>query len=180
MDPQRKQELLDQLRGLELPPEPAIWPLAAGWWLLAGLLLAALALWLLVRRLRRPSWKKSALREHRRITAEIPSAGGRAAAVAELSVLMRRVALAVQGRSAAAALTDDAWLAALDGLANSTEYTNGPGRMLQRHPYMPLEKIDSASLDALLQLTEHTIRKAEHNRARAPIQPPAEVGRVRL
>jgi hypothetical protein len=181
MDPQRKQELLDQLRGLELPPEPGLWPLAPGWWLALGLLIALLAGWLIVRHIRKPTWKKSALREHRRISAQIQdSVAAPAQALAALSVLMRRVALAVNGRSGAAALTDGDWLSALDSLSKSTEYTHGAGALLQRHPYMPIAQIEPGALAELLALTERTIRTADRTRpAVMPNQSPEADG-VRL
>ncbi len=184
MDPQRQQELLAQLRGLQLPPEPGLWPPAPGWWLVAGFLVALAAGWFIVKRLRRLTWKKVALREHRLIaSAARDSAALRAQTLADLSVLMRRVALVVHGRSATASQTDERWLATLDALSDSSAYSAGAGKLLQRHPYMRPEDIPEESVDALLQLTLETIKKADRKQAPSnttTANAPTEAESVRL
>lgn len=54
------------LKPLLLPPEPGIWPLAWGYWLLIGLVLVALSVWLLCRL--RPQWQaRNRLRQLQRL-----------------------------------------------------------------------------------------------------------------
>lgn len=183
MDPQREQQLLDQLRGLELPPEPGIWPPALGWWLVMAFVLTLVGLWLLIRRWRRQTWKKIALREHRQIAAAPrDTASQRASSLARLSVLMRRVALATCGRAGAASATEEDWLAILDTLSGSKEYTHGAGKRLQRHPYMRPDSLSDHAFDELLQLTLRTIHKAErgHRSTQQRRQDRLEASSVRL
>lgn len=159
MDPVRQQELLAQLRGLELPEPPGLWPLAPGWWLLLALCLLLLGGFFLLRRWRRNTWKKEARREFQRIASSArDTAEARARVLQRTSTLLRRVALAVQGRSRVAALTDEAWLETLDALAGGQSFSSGPGLLLTRHPYMPPERIPTNELEQLLELTDQTLR----------------------
>jgi len=91
---------LERLHDLALPPEPAWWPLAPGWYvLLAFALVFALALlhrtW---QRWRANGYRRAALRE-------LESARG-AAAIAEV---LRRAALATAPRSEIAQLSGAPW-----------------------------------------------------------------------
>ena len=99
---------LTQLAPAHAPPPPGWWPPAPGWWGLAlglGLIVAALAY-----RHRRPAGRlrRAALRELRRLETG-PNDDVRLAG--ELEQLMRRYAVAVYGREAAASLAGMAWLA---------------------------------------------------------------------
>lgn len=95
------------------------WPLAPGWWLLLGLLVAAVVLiWTLRMPLRLyvpipvftlGSWRLDAarqLRELRRRSNQQPFK----TSIGELSELLRRIAMARHGRDACAGLTGDDWL----------------------------------------------------------------------
>ena len=128
MNPEQ-QALLEQLNDIATPGEPGWWPLAIGWWVLA--VLALLLIIVLVRLFRQRSenkqallWRELALAEHQRIRA---SASGRSPddsvpELAELSVLMRRVALAVLPRDQIASVTDQQWLSCLDELSRTDNY----------------------------------------------------------
>ena len=72
-------------------------------------------------------------------------------------MLIRRVSLTQLPREQTASLTDDQWLAVLDEIGQTNEYSQGAGRLLTRHPYMRPQDIDRSELDALLKLLKTTI-----------------------
>jgi hypothetical protein len=98
-------ELLARLRDLQPPPEPAFWPPAPGWWILAFLLLALL---LVVLRYAPAWWRR--LRLRRRLLRALDAA----ASPAEVSQLLRIAALERYPQAQAAGLTGERWLAFLD------------------------------------------------------------------
>lgn len=158
-----EEELLAELRDVYLPAEPGWWPPAPGWWIATLVLLVAIgsfALWLR-RRLnhrRLHNWKKSALEEHSRLknladTQAAPSIQ----IIAQASILMRRVSLSQLPRQQIASITDHQWLATLDLLGNTSEYSEGAGQLLTRHPYMRAHDVSTASVNDLLTLIKKTI-----------------------
>lgn len=98
------------LRDIHLPPEVGFWPPALGWWLLFVVLLAlAYALFYYLSRPKVTSLSvlHPALHELERIRHAYQDDSH--ALLCELSVLLRRVAISVYGRSGVAGLTGDAW-----------------------------------------------------------------------
>ena len=82
---------LSGLRDIHLPPLPSVWPLAWGWWALAGIaVLICVAVWLLMKK-RRMNAKKYALREIDSLCQKYAEDPHRLAS--ELSLLLKRVAL---------------------------------------------------------------------------------------
>ncbi|MBN8728005.1 MAG: DUF4381 domain-containing protein [Xanthomonadales bacterium] len=145
------------LRDIHLPPEPAFWPPAPGWWLLAALLLGAGLL--LGRRLLR--WRAQQRWRHA-IEAELDGIAGAphldpAARATALSGLLRRVARLID--PAAVALSGDDWLAFLDrqwppARREAAPFLTGPARVLADLPYRPAavagaEPVDFPTLLAL-------------------------------
>ncbi|MGD8557863.1 MAG: DUF4381 domain-containing protein [Chromatiales bacterium] len=125
-----------QLRDIHLPPPPDFWPPAPGWWLLAMILVALLA-WALV-----IAWKKARLRRtQRRLLAlleELELTGRHEPGkLAQLSILLRRIALMHYPRQQVAGLTGEDWLHFLDSSGGDGGFANGPGRVLASGPYMP-------------------------------------------
>ena len=122
---------LSNLRDVILPADPGFWPPAFGWWLLLvaiivvliGAVVLARALYLRIRA-RTPVDEFDALvklQPHQAIT--------------QLSILMRRVAIANYSRPAVAGLCGEAWLKFLDQSGNTDQFTNGVGRVLTSGPY---------------------------------------------
>ncbi len=139
------QDLL-QLRDIHLPPAPGLWPPAPGWWVLTigGLLLLV---WAGVTARRR--WLH--LRLRRRVLAAlaaVPTDGGTRTA-AEVSALLKRVALARFPRERVAPLVGDAWLAFLDRTGGGDRFRSGAGRVLAEAPYAPARPLDLGPLLAL-------------------------------
>lgn len=147
------------LRDIHLPDAVSWWPPAPGWWLLLGLV--ALLVFAALRRWRRGRDRRAALCHARRELAAIrrtfrlrPDQAGLARA---LSALLRRLAMSLYGRRAAAALTGEDWLAFLDQKAGGHAFTQGAGRDLIEAPYRADPAFDHA---ALLQLVSGWIDKA--------------------
>ncbi len=97
---------LSGLRDIHLPIKPDFWPLAWGWWaLLGGIILAIIAIIVFLR-----FWRNLpevyALRKLNKITADKKDDLEYLKAV---STLLKRVAIAVYGRTQIALLSDQTW-----------------------------------------------------------------------
>lgn len=137
---------LEELRDIHLPPSPALWPPAIGWWVLALLALIALGflvqqLLRLYRRQRRRRAAFAALQHARRALQ-----GDVRDLAAELSVLLRRVALTRFPRHQVAALSGEAWLQFLDETGGAGRFAEGPGRALTHAPYQPSAQLNGREL----------------------------------
>ncbi len=164
MNPQ-EQQLLAQLKDVAQPASPGWWPLAPGWWLLIAvvtlLLFAAYKiLKASVDRKEKQAWRRAALDEHQQLFYSLQNNGEQKKTLAALSVLMRRVALAVEPRSRVAVLTDKDWLLKLDAIGQTTDYSRGVGELLHRHQYQRDPRFDGEALTNLFKLTESTIKTA--------------------
>jgi hypothetical protein len=153
-------ETLAALRDIHPPLAPGWFPPALGWWLLA--LAGAVVVALLWRRL--PKWWRRQ-RVRRSALAELAAIGRRRRAgasprsvVADVSALLRRVALSADSRRDVAGLAGDRWLAYLDRRCGEAPggFTRGPGRCLAEAPYGGPEPEDPA---ALLSLAARWVRR---------------------
>jgi hypothetical protein len=110
------------LRDVHVPPAPALWPPAPGWWFVIGvvaLLLAFGAVMLWRRRQRLRAWQ--------RMFDEAGRAPQPALQAAAISELLRRAARRVDPK--ADRLLGDDWLRFLDG-KHGADFSRGPGRIL--------------------------------------------------
>ena len=179
MNPEQA-ELLLQLNDIAAPAQPGWWPLAIGWWFLMALVL--LAGYLLLRafskvrgKKRRDRWRRTALHEHQQLRQKLKDESDvTTESLAELSVLMRRVALAIVPRGQVASITDHQWLSRLDDIGGTDEYSKGVGQLLSDLPYVKPRPLGKQDLNSLLNLTEDTIRKADKSKV-----PEATPGRNR-
>ena len=126
------------LRDIHAAAAPPLWPPAPGWWLLAVLLIAVLAIatvWLL-RRYHR-------YRQKRQIIGELDILSNRITTInnseflAQLSILLRRIALRRYSRERVASLTGSDWLRFLDATGGGGEFEHGVGHILETGPYRP-------------------------------------------
>ena len=102
-------QALSDLRDIHLPGAVTFWPLAPGWWLiLGGLLALALGVHLHLRA-RRRSLKRAAVRELDGIEASFRSSGDVARLALSLATLLRRVAIARFPRRDVASLYGRDW-----------------------------------------------------------------------
>ena len=123
------------LKDLHLP-DPINWfPPAIGWWLVIVLIpvLIGLSYWF-YRHLTRQTALKSAKILLKTIKT---SPMDNAQKLAELSALLRRVAMSIAPRAETAGLTGQAWLAFLDSSLIGSPFTKGAGQCLASAPYRP-------------------------------------------
>ncbi|WP_456380012.1 DUF4381 domain-containing protein [Thiolapillus sp.] len=150
---------MSQLHDIHLPPAVSWWPPAPGWWLLllltivAGILLG----WYLRQRSRRLDLYRSAMQELCRIRRQFAEQADFSQLAAELSRLLRRVAISLGPEEDVAGLTGEAWLCWLDSAMEGREFTQGPGRCLVEAAYRPTGQMEDA--DALLSLVEAWLEK---------------------
>jgi hypothetical protein len=152
------QTITDPVAGLidiPLPPEvnlwPATWPARIAIALL--LIVAIVGTWKFVRHRRANRYRREALAELKQITrmASQPIA-------TQLTLLVRRTALAAFPREEVASLSGEAWLAFLDRSLDGTEFSAGAGRLLASAPYAPIPPGEHQLAD-LVELTRRWIRR---------------------
>lgn len=143
------------LRAIHLPTEIDTWPLAMGWWILLGLLIALLStgIWLWLR-YRRQAFRREALRALDVIEQQIqlspqqqsPQQLTPLQQIDALSALLKRVAMTVYGREAVAGRSGDQWLQFLDQTGQTRGFTQGPGRSLGMNRFQPQPTLDAQAL----------------------------------
>ena len=147
------------LRDIHLPDPIGWWPPAPGWWLLLvgvpTLLVFLIWLW---RFLRRMTVKKLALAELESIAQSDREAREK---LQQLAILLRRTALSVYSREAAASLVGEPWLVFLDQAVGSHEFSEGVGRLLIEAPY---RREVQADMDALFALCREWIKRVSKTR----------------
>ncbi len=131
---------LSQLRDIHMPVEPGWWPPAPGWWVLAILVLAAIGIliWRLMRSYRRNAPRRQALAElaAAKRAFEDGSIDGREY-INRCNALLKRLWVHALGRQDIAPLNGDAWLAHLDQVAGSNQFSDGPGAVLGNARFAP-------------------------------------------
>ena len=157
-----------QLRDIHPAPDPGWWPPAVGWWLVAVLALMAL---IVIGRWAREYWR--ARRYRQRLLGElerIRQSHGKdpARLAAELSVLLRRVALARYPRAEVAGLTGEGWLAFLER-SGGRGFQDGPGRALIEAPYNPQTPVDDEALCRLVR--QWLLGQVSYQREKAEVSP---------
>lgn len=150
-----QQDPLAQLRDIHLPGMPVWWPPAPGWWLLAVLLLAAIAvgLWLWRRHWQQQAYRRQAVSELERAWAIFIADANANRYAQSLSQILRRTALAAYPRHNIASLTGSHWLQFLDASSPQAlkgEFSGERGHLLASLTYRPVDaQQDLASLHAL-------------------------------
>ncbi|VAW83212.1 FIG00657500: hypothetical protein [hydrothermal vent metagenome] len=148
-----------QLRDIHLPTGPGFWPPAPGWWILAALSLVLLVwvAWV-------ATYHYRLHRQRQRILALLAEleqdAGNRATPenIAQISTLLRRLALMRYPRQQVAALTGIDWLRFLDKSGGQGRFSQGPGQVLATGPYQPALPAD-LDVQALGTLVRHWVKK---------------------
>lgn len=137
---------LAQLKDIHLPEPVAWWPPAPGWWLAGSVALALLigGGYLLWRFFYRGRYKREALAALQQL--RDTDQGDERILLAELSRLLRQVAIARYGRQEVAALSGAEWLLFLDRTGQTDQFSYGPGRALGTMLYQPSIAIDRQQL----------------------------------
>ena len=140
---------LDQLKDIHIPSDVSWWPLAIGWWLVAFIMLAlVISLLILFKRYRKKTLLlKVGLEPLDQLVADQSLSAQDW--LNELSILLRRIAINVNGRSDIAGLVGNDWLAYLDGSGNTREFSEGSGQVLAKQPYQPVVEYDREAIATL-------------------------------
>jgi hypothetical protein len=143
------------LKDIHLPESIGWFPPAIGWWLVV--LLIPLIIWFLYWAYKRLT-RKTAIKAAKQLLATIKNSPmDNAQKLAEISALLRRVAVSVAPRAEAASLTGTAWLAFLDNTLKDAQFMTGTGRFLVNAPYqkyMPSEQ----EISQLISLCENWLK----------------------
>ncbi|MBK1722004.1 DUF4381 domain-containing protein [Thiocystis violacea] len=130
------------LRDWHSPEAISWWPPAPGWWLLLVVVLIlvwTIARWL-VRQRRRSAVVRLARRELEALRSAFADHQDGRRYVAELSRLLRRLALVRYSRERVAGLSGRAWLEFLDATGGQGGFVQGAGRLLVEDAYRPVEQ----------------------------------------
>ncbi len=161
-----KHDPLAGLHDIHLPDPVSWWPPAPGWWLLLALILlvmAALYWWLKQRRRKqagpsqfsRQAMLRQAVEELERLQGLAAAGADTGMLAAELSALLRRVAIGLNPDDARiAGLSGDSWLGWLDAQWDEHGFSDGAGRAILNAPYQRHGQLD---MDQLLQLVRRWI-----------------------
>ena len=141
-----------QLQDIHLPGAAEFWPPAPGWWLLLALLLGVsiFIVFRVKRYVKKQRYQSYVLGQfsfiEERLNSNDPDA------LAEINVLLRRLALMHFPRDQVASLTGKKWLQFLDQSGNTQGFSSGVGQVLADASYqksMP-ENLDKQQLAKLL------------------------------
>lgn len=157
-----------QLRDIHLPADLAWWPLAPGWWVLLGLLIAiTLSVIFIYRYWQGRKLLRAASLELNRIKTSYTQQADDRLLVQEVSIWLRRVCLSCYPRAEVAGLTGESWLAFLDQqLArdkHAQRFNSDTGQVLIRGPYQQATRVNA---DGLLALCQHWLKYLPRNRKR--------------
>lgn len=145
-----------QLRDIHLPEAVSWWPLAPGWWLLVGMIIAMGVIGFFVYRYyQHRRLHRAARLELEKIRLAYVETGDGQRLLRSVSIWLRRVCLSVYPRLDVAGLTGKAWLQFLDEALihkkRAERFTTETGGLLTHAPYQASKQVDA---DALLQLCQ--------------------------
>jgi hypothetical protein len=157
-----QQTQVDPVAGLidiPLPQEVSLWPQTWPLRIAIAVLLvaAAAALWHFLHYRHVNKYRREALAELSRIERMVDADSAPADFVDQLSVLVRRTALAAFPREMVAPLAGPAWLAFLDRTSSGLQFSQGPGQLLANAPYQRTPP-GRAELGSLTDLVRSWIR----------------------
>ncbi|MCZ6800066.1 MAG: DUF4381 domain-containing protein [Nitrospirae bacterium] len=150
---------LEQLRDIHLPDPVSWWPPAPGWWILGVLTLGVIAacIWWY----RNPTVRayRVARNEFIHLREQHLAAQDDVTLVKDLSVLLRRYALAVFGRQRVASLIGKSWMIFLNETGKTLGFTEGAGKVLQTVPYGGHDPVEAQALLTLVEQWMKTNRR---------------------
>ncbi len=143
------------LRDIHLPLPVSYFPPALGWWLLLiGLpLLAGFGYWLY-----RYFTRNTPVKTAKKLLAGLKASSiPEQQKIAELAILIRRVAISVAARDNCASLTGQAWLEYLDKSLKNKDFSQGIGQCLIQVNYQQTPS-SSVDMNELFKLTERWLK----------------------
>ncbi|MGI9499359.1 MAG: DUF4381 domain-containing protein [Geminicoccaceae bacterium] len=150
------EEILRDLRDIHLPEQATeavdgfvLWPSAI------VLAMVLVGVWLSWRR--GTAWRREIVR-HLAAIERRAGAGQVAEGWTDLAVLLRRIAIQLNGRRDIAGLIGDAWLERLDRLFGTDAFSHGPGRGIAVFPYSDNIDRDSSELERITDQLRATIK----------------------
>ena len=148
---------LATLRDIHVPDAPVFWPPAPGWFVVAALMVAAgiVATVVGVRRWRAVRFRREALAGVRALRTRHQAGAPDVEIAMELSVLIRRVALARHPREEVAGLTGERWIAWLESILPGIGVSARTA--LLEAPYARRSRFD---VGRALTACEHWVRRA--------------------
>lgn len=147
-----------------LPQAIAYRPETIGWFILSGLILF-LFIWIVYRRYQHRKanrYRRWALEKLQDIEGALRQNLGLEKAIAEIPVLVKQTALHCFPREKIASLSSDAWLKFLDISYGGTDFTDGPGQILEQTAYQPqkrLEEYKAEEIHDLIRVVRKWIKK---------------------
>lgn len=149
------------LRPINEPGAVDWWPLGPGWWVLATVLIIALAT-LIVLMYRRGALRRRAMPPLRDAVAQWHEAHDDRQLLETLNAWLRRVAMLLEGRTNVAALVGSDWQRYLDRCMDEAPFTTLPGQLLIDHHYRPdVPELSAQSVTQLEALCSAWLVRAE-------------------
>ena len=141
----------DQLRPNHLPDPVSWFPPAPGWWLgsLLILILLSLAVWLLIRIIRRTRYRRQAKKAVAQLWLEYQQHGNDRQFAHECGSLLKRTALTAYPEEQIARLHGQDWLRFLADKSNNPAFLQGAGTVLGEGRYSKEQPVDVQSLHTM-------------------------------
>ena len=132
------------LRGMQMPQDIGIWPLAFGWWVLIALCILLPLAFIQLRRWQQQRLSSVSLKQLAQLRTLFEQTGDANGLAVQLSMLTRQVVLSLYPRENVASVTGEKWLALLDRLGNTDGFLQGAGRQLLTAQYrnQPIEQAE--------------------------------------
>jgi hypothetical protein len=147
-------ELIKQLHDIHSPPFISLWPPAIGWWIIAILIILTTTWYYYKYYFIAHTIRRAALKKFKQL--QQLHYKNQNQLVIELSILIRRVALAKFPQRQVAKLNGNTWLQFLDKTGNTKEFTQGLGQALSVAPYQKSPEIE---IERLMLVIEKWIRQ---------------------
>jgi hypothetical protein len=154
------------LRDIHMPDTVSWWPLAIGWWILLGLLVAIVAITYIYKYLKkRKQFSKVALQEFNSVAEQFKTQADSQKLIEDLSMLLRRITISAFPDKHVAGMTGGAWLKFLDEVASQsspqqmpTKFDSPLGQCLITGPYQKHVSLGQQEIQQLLALCQQWIQ----------------------
>lgn len=147
-----------ELRDIHLPEPISWWPIAPGWWLLAGGILLTIIVFFIARKIYLSrQLKRDIDTELNAIKQQFQTTQNKSQLAKALSILLRRASITFYPRNNIAGLTGNDWLLYLDSTCASPgeiKFQSDIGQTLLNAPYLPEDTRLDFDAPALIKLCE--------------------------